>query len=161
MSISYNNYKCAGVLYRIDEIEYTKKSNWPKRSFYLEVPTMKSMSQGTEIYRFLLMGDDAKHFDYEKGEWLEVLFRIEGRFWKPPDEPDKEVYLGSLRPVDIHKGDNPFEGDYQINQDPDDLSPDYQAELAKNVKDYSAEVRPNTLFDNDGNLREPKDGLPF
>ena len=158
MTVNLNNYKCAGVIYRIDDMEFTKKSNYPKRTFYVEVPTMRSMSQGTEIFKFMVMGEQTKSLDwYNAGDWVEILFRIEGRWWKPPDE-DKQVHLSSLRPIDIHKGDNPFEGDYQINQDPDDLSPDPMAELAKNVKDYSQDSG-SLPFDRDDDNDE--NDLPF
>jgi len=160
MAYTLNNYKCAGVIFEISEIEYTKKSNWPKRHLYIEVPTASGGMQKTEIFKFLVMGEEAKSLDwYNTGEWVEVLFRIEGRWWKPPDE-EKKVHLMSLRPIDIHKGENPFEKDVEeMSQDPDDLSPDIMKDLAKNVRDYTREVANNGLFAPPGDNNE--DDLPF
>jgi len=158
------SYKCAGVIYGIDDIEYTKKSNWPKRFFYVEVPSSNSGMQKTEIFKFLVMGDEAGSLDFYKlGEWVEVMFKIEGRFWKPPDK-DEPIYLGSLRPIDIHKGDNPFEqGVKEVSQDPQDLSSDLMNDLAKNVKDYANEPGNKKMFDKNGFLIEEDkdDQLPF
>jgi len=157
MSINYNRYKTAGVIYDIGEVEYTKKSNYPKRNVFVEAPTVASMSQKTEIFRFLFMGDDATNFDtyYENGDWVEILFRIEGRFWKPPDDPDKKVYLSSLRVIDINKGENPFETGKEFVSSAEQLSSDPVRELAKSVKDYSEEKSPANPF-------EPQPGdLPF
>jgi hypothetical protein len=149
MGINFNSYKCAGVIYQIDEIEYTKKSNWPKRYFYLEVPTASGDNQKSEIFRFLVMGDEAASLNYyNEGDWVEVMFKIEGRFWTPPDEKDKSVYLGSLRPIDIHKGENPYERNKKdYKQNPDEASPDHLAELAKNVYDLANQPREPSLFD--------------
>jgi len=158
MAFTLNAYKCGGVIYRIDETEFTKKSNWPKRAFYVEVPSSSSGMQKTEVFKFLVMGDEAGSLDfYNEGEWVEVLFKIEGRWWKPPNE-DKEIYLGSLRPIDIHKGENPFEkGVDKVSQDINDLSSDLMNELAKNVKDYASGNKQPELFDKD----DPANDLPF
>jgi len=159
-AFTLNNYKAAGVVYEVGEIEYTKKGNWPKRKLFVEVPTSNSGMQDTEVVCFMVMGDEAGSLDYyEAGDWVEILFKIEGRWWKPPNE-DKKIHLQSLRPIDIHKGENPFEKNVKVSQDPDDLSPDYVAELAKNVKDYSKEVpAQDTLFKRDEG--DDNNGLPF
>ena len=153
--MNYNSYRCAGVLYDIGEVEFTKKSGYPKLKFHVEVPTIASMAQKTEIFEFLIMGDDANGFDtyYEKGDWVELLFRIEGRFWTPPDDPDKNIYLSSLRPIDIHKGENPFETGKELVSSTKELSSDPIQELTKNVRDYSE--------NNKDPFEEQQNDLPF
>jgi len=153
--MNLTSYKIAGTIYRIDETEFTKKG-YPKRFLFVEVPTTYGDHQRSEILKFLVMGDETASIDfYEEGQFVEILFKLEGRFWTPPDEPDKKIHLSSLRIVDIHKRDNPFKGGEKISESPDDNSPDHLAELATNVKDWTQKQDSKDPF-------EPQDGdLPF
>jgi len=137
-----NNYRCAGVIYRIGEIEYVgKKKDYAKRLLVVEVPTMKSTTQGTELYKFEVMGPEANALDqYELSEWVEIMFRIEGRLWNPPDRPEEEVFFLSLRIVDMSRRDNPFETGDPVVEEENHLSPDLMNELAPKVKDFAADT---------------------
>jgi len=133
--MNLNNYRSAGVIYKISDTEMVgKKKDFPKRMLFLEVPTTNSMDKKTtEILKFTVVGPECGSLDYyEENTWVSVVFRIAGRFWRPPDDPEKEVHFMNLEVVDISREPNPFEH----NQEPespsaDELSPDIFNEFEK------------------------------
>jgi hypothetical protein len=81
---------------------------------------------------------------------------VDGFFWTKPETGEK-ILLQSLKVVDLHKRDNPFETKEKVLDSPNDLSPDPIVELTKNVRDYSREPEKAELpFDQDN-----YDDLPF
>ena len=156
--MNLNNYKTAGVIYKITKEELVGKNNdYPKRFLFLEVPSLNSMdNQTTEVWKFTIMGPECGSLDYyEEKEWLEVTFKIEGRFWKPKDEPDKEVHFMNLRIVDMARATNPFD----MNQEPespsvDEITPD----LFKDLEDRSEAMKKEKTG---GDKPEYDDDLPF
>ena len=132
------NYKAAGVIYNIGDTEMVgKNKDFPKRSLFIEIPTTNSMDKKTtEILKFTVIGPECGSLDYyANGEWVELVFRIEGRYWTPPSEPDKEVHFQNLALVDVSRANNPF----KRSQDPEspsaeELSPDIFNEFEKKKK---------------------------
>lgn len=154
MSYNLGSFKCAGTVYEVCPTEYTKKG-YPKRGILVEIPTSLGENQKSTVIKFMTLGDDTTMLDnYEASDWVEILFKLDGFFWKKP-ETGEEIHLQSLKLVDIHKGTNPFDVPSEaMSQDPDDNTPDHLAELTKNVKDYAQEKSPG-LFD------PQPDDLPF
>lgn len=157
MAIGLNVYKAIGCIYKIDDIELTKKG-FKKRKLFLEIPTASGENQKSEVVQFSTLGDDVDGLEwYNEGEWVEIMFRLGGRFWKPPDR-DEKIHFNSLTIADIHKTDNPFESQERINIKPEDLSPDVVNELAKNVKDWrNEEAKQDVLFEE----KDDNEQLPF
>ena len=153
MVIGLGSFKVVGVIHTIEETSFTKKG-FPKRNLILEIPVAPGDRQKTTPIKFGTIGDDCGSLDfYEEGQWVEMLFQLDGRFWKSPE--GEEIHFQSLRIVDMNKIDNPFDNPEQLSQDPDDYSPDHLAELAKNVKDYTKTVQEQLPF-------EPRENdLPF
>lgn len=156
MGLNLNSYKTVGSIYEIGPPDATRKG-FPKRYFILEVPVSPNNRDKTTFMKFTVLGDQCGSLDfYEVADYLEVLFSVEGYWWTRPEDGEK-VLLQSLKPIDMHKRDNPFETKEKVLDSPNDLSPDPIAELAKNVKDYSREASQDTLpFD-----PIEEDGLPF
>ena len=157
MGLNLNSYKTCGFVYKIGPPDATKKG-YPKRDFVLEVPTSPNNRDKTTFMKFTVLGDACGSLDfYEVGTFLEVLFSVEGFWWQPPEEDREKVLLQSLKPIDMHKRDNPFETKEKVLDSPNDLSPDPIVELTKNVRDYSREPEKAELpFDQDN-----YDDLPF
>lgn len=136
MALGYNVYKAIGAIYDIGEIETTARG-YRKREVWLEMPTtVTGHEQRSEIPKFVVFGDEAEYLDnYSKGDWVAIMFRLNGRFWLKPETKEK-IHFNSLNLIDIHKIDNPFKS--QDTEDtPDALSPDPVVDLAKDVKDRS------------------------
>jgi len=158
MAYHVGSFKIAGIIYKIYPTGATKKG-YPKREMVLEFPTSSYGTQKTAVTKFVVMGDDVQMLDnYSEGEWVEMLFKLDGFKWKSP-ETGEEVVLNSNKLVDIHRGENPFEGGESLSQDPDANTPDYLAELTKNVKDLTQNPEPPDLFA--PAPEGPHDGLPF
>lgn len=155
MSLNLLTYKTMGTVYRVGEVEYTQKG-YAKCEVLIEIPYTLGSKQKTDIIKFKVFGDDAKYMDqYKGGDFVEIMFRLNGYMWKPPDK-DEEINLTSLRIVDIHKRDNPFETKEIVFDGPDNLSPDPVVDMAKKVKDWVNEKpKEDVLFD------ENNDDLPF
>ena len=145
MATTLNNYRAAGVIYKISETEMVgKNKDFPKRFILLEIPTLNRMdNQTTEILKFTVIGEQCGSLDwYESGEWVSILFKLTGRFWKPKDEPDKEVHFQNLEIIDIAREQNPFE----MNQEPEsssaeEISPDLFEELEKRSEKLKEEMK--------------------
>ena len=154
-------YKSMGTIYKILPTEFTAKG-FPKRAMLLEIPVLNAGTQSSTVIKFMVLGDETASLDYyNPGDFVEILFKLDGFFWKMPETGEK-IHLQSLKIVDIHKRHNPFKTGEEIKDKPDDLSPDAVAELATNVKDYINEPhKRDTLFDDDGNFNNDGDGLPF
>jgi len=154
--MNLTSYKTMGTIYRIEETQLTAKG-FPKRILYLEIPTAIGMDQKTIVRKFLVLGDECGSLDFFKeGEFVEMMFKLDSFWWKPPDE-DKKILLESLKVLDMHKRDNPFLTGEQVDDRPDALSPAPVVELATKVKDYvNEEGERDTLFDGPDD-----DGLPF
>ena len=156
--MNLNSYKTMGTIYDIPDTQFTAKG-FPKRELFVEIPTSTSGSQKSVVIKFTVLGDEAGSLDfYEVGQFVEILFKLDSFEWKKPETGEK-IHLQSLKIVDIHKRDNPFETGEKVADLPDDLSPDPVAELATKVKDWTNIEKGNTLFDKDGNMTD--DDLPF
>ena len=172
MSLNLGTYKTMGVIYEVAPTEFTAKG-YPKRFILLEIPLTTGMDQKTTVIKFVTLGDECASLDYyNEGDFVELMFKLDGFFWNKPetaDEEAKKIHLQSLKIVDIQKRSNPFETKEAIDDSPDALSPDVVSELASNVKDYANEpAQQDTLFDKDGNLgdiynfnKDDNDPLPF
>ena len=155
MALSLTSFKTMGVVYKVPDTTHTKKG-YPKREIWIEIPTTTmSQKQKTIIVPFLVLGDECGSLDfYTEGEFLEVLFALDSFMWTDPTTGNVKPLL-SLKIIDLHRRENPFETKEDIDDSPDALSPDIVAELATNVKDYSREVDKELPFDNN------EDDLPF
>jgi len=165
MSLNLGTYKTMGVIYEVAPTEFTAKG-YPKRFILLEIPLTAGMDQKTTVIKFVTLGDECASLDhYNPGEFVELMFKLDGFFWDKPateDEEAKKIHLQSLKIIDISKRDNPFETKEAIDDSPNALSPDIVGELATNVKDYVNEPpKRDTMFDEDGNLNDDPDDLPF
>jgi len=155
MSLNLATYKSLGVIYKIYDTQLTK-NGYPKREFILEIPTSTGQKAKTTLAKFLVLGDECGSLDFFfEGEFCEVMFRLDGKMWKKP-ETGEEILLQSLKVVDMHKRENPFETNEPIDDGPDSLSPQPIVDTATHVKDYINEPRQRDIFDDD----EPDD-LPF
>ena len=153
--MNLNNFRTKGVIYKIADEEYTKKG-FSKRFIYVETPTINSMSQGTQVLKFNVFGDECGSLDFfEAGQWVSVLFRIEGRWWKPPDK-DEEIHFQNLGLVDMQKCDNPFETK-EKEPEPEDLSFGLFEDTEKRVKEFVGEKGGSLGQKN----KELDDQLPF
>jgi len=165
MSLNLGTYKTMGVIYEVAPTEFTAKG-YPKRFILLEIPLTAGTEQKTTVIKFVTLGDECASLDYyNPGDFVELMFKLDGFFWNKPasdDEEAKKIHLQSLKIVDIHKRDNPFETKEAVADKPDDLSPDVVGKLATKVRDYANETpQKDTLFDDDGNLKPEADSLPF
>lgn len=158
MNYSFVTYRTIGCIYEIGEVELTKKG-FQKRWLWLEIPTTASGTQKTIIRKFLTLGDECGSLDYwEKGQWTQLMFRLDSREWSKPETGEK-IHLQSEIIVDMHKMENPFEADHKVDDSPEALSPDPINELAKNVKDWKNEKsKDDVLF---ADKEDDNDGLPF
>ena len=108
MAYGLGTFKIAGVLYKLYDTEFTKKG-YPKRKLVLEFPTSVGSDQKTSFSTFMVLGDDSAMLDqYEEGSWVEILFKLDGFWWKKP-ETGEEILLDSHKIIDIHRGENPFQ----------------------------------------------------
>jgi len=146
-----------GTIYRLDSTK-TTKNGFHKREFILEIPASTSQNTKTTLAKFLVLGDECGSLDFfPEGSFVEIMFRLDGVMWKKP-ETGEEILLQSLKVVDMHKRPNPYEKDEVIDDDPDSLSPQPIADLAKNVKDYANEKGVEDIWKiQDDNI----DPLPF
>ena len=165
MSLNLGTYKTMGVIYEVAPTEFTAKG-YPKRFILLEIPLTAGVDQKTTVIKFVTLGDECASLDYyNPGDFVELMFKLDGFFWNKPaseEEEAKKIHLQSLKIVDIHKTSNPFETKEAVDDSPNALSPDVVGLLATNVKDYANEpAQRDTLFDKDGNLKDDPNDMPF
>ena len=161
--MQFNSFKTGGVIYKITDVEFVGKNNIQKREAWVEIPTQKGMDTKTQIFKFEVMFEEVNSLDaYTEGSWVDIVFTIQGRRWSPPDEPGVEKLFNSLKIIDMREGPNPFKEGKDIKNKPEDLSHTIVSELADRVKDWANEP-PNrdTLFDENGDIRDDVNDLPF
>lgn len=165
--MNLNTIKGMGTVYEVEETETikTKNGTMDKRSIYIEMPTQLGDRGNSEVLKFETINEDCGSLDWFKaGMWVNVIYRITGRFWVRPKD-NLRMHFTSLKLVDIKEGKNPHITGEKVDDSPDDLVPDPVAKLANNVKDWINDKGTNDVNSDPGLWSQDKgteeDGLPF
>ena len=135
--MDYNIFKLQGTVYQIPDTEtkITAKGEYQIRHVMIEVPTVNP-SQKTSVLKFKMFGDECDVLDMlSEGDWIEIMFRITGKFWKPPNE-DKKIHFQNLDLVTIQKQPNPFKENKDKDHTAEELSSNVFADVDKRVKEF-------------------------
>ena len=145
-----------GVIYEIGITGATRKG-YPKREIQIEIPISYGDKPKTVIRKFVVFGDECGSLDFfSEGEFVEFTFELSSFWWQKP-ETDEKILLQSEILVSIQTRDNPFDTKEEIDDKPEDLSPDPIAKLQKDVEKMKKETEGKLPFEKNDNI----DPLPF
>jgi len=159
--IQLNTFKTGGVIYKITKTKLVgKKSDFPKRELWVEVPTQLGVNQKSTLFKFEVIGEETGSLDwYNESEWVDIVFKVDTRKWNSPEGED--VLFLSLKIIDMKKGPNPFSEGKDMKNKPEDLSNTLVSELGDKVKDWANEEADHNLDDMFKPSGGDDTGLPF
>ena len=147
--MQYNTNKAGGVVYKVGEIFMVGKEGkqFPKREIWVEVPSIRSMSQKTDLFKIeTIFEETAMLDDFPEGCWVDFIYTLRGRKFTNK-KTGKEDVFNSIKLIDMKRGPNPFDKGEEIDNSIDGISSSITSSNPDGPKDWANEpLKQDTLF---------------